>query len=120
MDVTHQKCGHITKKGLPCANFRGRCRHHPLPATASVEGDGVRDVLSAATRPLQALPFIGKRIKFAIEGPRKVPTKRFQKFLNTVGTQPIVKMSIARKGLRSRLSQLLADHDCRREDLHGQ
>lgn len=86
---------------------RSRRLGRDLTARTVVEGEGLRDILHTATRPLQALPYVGKRIKFAIDGPRKVPTKRFNHFLDTVGTQPITSIAIARKPIEGAVSTAL-------------
>ena len=90
------RCGHATRKGTPCQNLSGRCRHHPVLPVVE-EGEGLREVLHTLTKPIHNVPWLGPRIKHTLEGPRKIATKRFTKFLETEGNQPIVKLEIARK-----------------------
>lgn len=82
---------------LETANLPIRGRRRPFPVV--YDGGSVRDVLLNLTKPLHKLPFIGKRIKFTLQGPRKVPPKRVLDFMNSRsgGDQAIIKLEVSQK-----------------------
>jgi hypothetical protein len=75
---------------------------------APVIGRGLRSTLR------RVVNFIPHRIGLALQGPRQGSTARFSTFLNNQGSQPIVKLEVARKpietGVRKALDILSRGH----------
>jgi hypothetical protein len=87
-------CGALTKRGTPCRNSK-YCHLHSQ--TQAKEGDGLRDIYNS----------VRDRIDYARQGERKGPTKRFDKFLSTVGEESITKIQIARHPINSGVKRVM-------------
>ena len=83
-------CSAITKSGRRCKNSI-HCSVH------SQRGKGIKSVFKG----------IKERVHAVFKGPRKGPTRRFQNFLDTTGSQRIKSIQVSRKPILSGVHKVL-------------